>query len=74
MKISVDASQLSIGAVMDLENAVKVTDICNWLVEHASVDMAELRALPASEIISIADQVGTLLRDALSVPKAKGKR
>ena len=74
MKIQVDASELSWGALMDLETAVKTVDIANWLVEHAGADMQDLRALPASEITDIAEQVGALLRDALSVPKAKGRR
>ncbi len=69
MKIEINAANLSWGALMDLEDATRTSDIARWLVANAGCDMQELRKLPASEIASIAQQVGDALKGTLSIPK-----
>lgn len=72
MKIEINAANLSWGALIDIEEAKTTGAIARWLVEHAGCDMNELRALPATEIASIADQVGQLLKQSLNVGKLNG--
>lgn len=72
LKLTIDVDELTIGDQMDLEEAKTAGDICRWLVQHAGVDMAELRALKLRELRTLAETIGTQLRDALTPSKANG--
>jgi hypothetical protein len=74
LKLTIDVDNLTIGDQMDLEEATGAGDICRWLVAHAGVEMADLRALKLRELKDLADAIGSQLKEGLTPSKPNGAR
>lgn len=61
IKLQIDPDTLTIGAMLDLEEATTVRALVDWLVEHGGAAEAEVRALPLSELKDVAEQVKAAL-------------
>jgi len=61
LKLTIDADALTIGDMLDLEEATTVRAMVAWLVTHGGVSEADVRALPLAELKSVAEQVKAAL-------------
>lgn len=69
--LEIDPKLITVGALIDLEEAKKTKDICLWLVAHAGAKMDELRALPVQELGEVGKRVAESIK-AAALPKANG--
>lgn len=70
--LNIDPEALTVGDLEDLEEALKVKQIIDWLVKHAGADAAQVRALPARELRAVMVNIKTQLAGAYDLPKANG--
>jgi hypothetical protein len=61
----------TLGDLVELEEATKVSAYVAWLEKHTNLTRAEVLAMPIAEMVSISRQIGEQTKEALSIPKEK---
>ena len=65
LTITVDVDSLSVGALIDLEEASSTRAVCDWFTQHTNLTMDDLRALPLGEFMPLAGRVAEQVKAAL---------
>lgn len=74
IELNIDIDVLTVGDLMDLENAKKVTEISDWLIQKAGAKLEDIRKIPAKDMRALMDQLRERLTAGMSLPKANGER
>jgi hypothetical protein len=65
---ALDPDTLTMGDVIDLEEAKGFRDIAAWLVEKAGADMTDVRKLPYRKLTELAEGLRDALKTASELP------
>lgn len=66
LSVEIDIDALTVGSLIDLEQAVAIADQVTWFTTYTSLTVEQLRSLPLKDYKPLAEKISAAVKDAIS--------